>query len=217
MFTRVLVANRGEIAVRIIRALHELGIEAVAVYSTADADALHVRLADRAVCIGPPPPGESYLHIPSVVAAAETTGCQAVHPGYGFLAERPEFVRACAENDLVFIGPDADVMARMGDKARRRSRCAKRASRCSGHRGRRQQARELAPDLPVLLEASAGGGGRGIFVASADELDSACDRVGRGGRGLRRRVPLRREGARNGTSRRDPGSRRRTRRRPHPW
>src|SRR5690348_14622748 len=117
MFSRVLVANRGEIAVRVIRALHELGIEAVAVYSTADADALHVRLADRAVRIGPPPAAESYLSIPSVIAAAATTGCEAVHPGYGFLAENDEFVRMCEDNDLVFIGPPADVMARMGDKA----------------------------------------------------------------------------------------------------
>ena len=102
---------------RVIRALHELGIEAVAVYSTADADALHVRLADRAVCIGPPPAAESYLRIPSVVAAAETTGCEAVHPGYGFLAENPAFVEACAASDLAFVGPPAEVMRRLGDKA----------------------------------------------------------------------------------------------------
>src|SRR5256712_10342060 len=124
MFKRVLVANRGEIAVRVIRGLHELGIEAVAVYSTADSEALHVRLADRAVCIGPPPPGESYLKIPSVIAAAETTGCQAVHPGYGFLAENPAFVRACEENDLVFVGPGADMMERMGDKVRAKAELA---------------------------------------------------------------------------------------------
>jgi acetyl-CoA carboxylase biotin carboxylase subunit len=116
MFTRVLVANRGEIAVRVIRALHELGIEAVALYSTADAGAFHTRIADRAVCIGPPAAVDSYLNIVSVVAAAETTGCEAVHPGYGFLSENPDFVRACEDNDLVFIGPDADVMARMGNK-----------------------------------------------------------------------------------------------------
>ena len=179
VFTRVLVANRGEIAVRVIRALHELGIEAVAIYSTADADALHVRLADRAVCIGPPPPADSYLNIPSVVAAAETTGCQAVHPGYGFLAERPDFVRACTDNDLVFVGPDAEVMARMGDKVQ-----AKIAMReagvplVPGTEGATTlaQARELAPEIgfPLLLKAAAGGGGRGMrLVASADELDDA--------------------------------------------
>src|SRR5919202_292053 len=116
MFERVLVANRGEIAVRVIRALHELGVEAVAIYSTVDREALHVRLADRAVCIGPPPAAESYLRIPSVVAAAETTRCEAVHPGWGFLAENAAFVTACQENGLVFVGPTADVMERMGDK-----------------------------------------------------------------------------------------------------
>src|SRR3982750_414233 len=110
MFQRVLVANRGEIAVRVIRALHELGVEAVAIYSTADADALHVKLADQAVRIGPPPAAASYLNMPSVVAAATTTGCEAVHPGYGFLAENPDFVRACVDNELVFVGPGAEVM-----------------------------------------------------------------------------------------------------------
>src|SRR6266581_2244266 len=117
MFKRVLVANRGEVAVRVVRALHELDVEAVAVYSTADEDALHVRLADRAVCIGPPPAAASYLRIPSLIAAATTTGCEAVHPGWGFLAENPAFAQACEENDLVFVGPSPDVMARMGDKA----------------------------------------------------------------------------------------------------
>src|SRR5215467_3797338 len=115
MFQRVLVANRGEIAVRVIRALHELEIEAVAIYSTADRDALHVRLADRAVAVGPPQAAQSYLNIPSVIAAA-TTGCDAIHPGYGFLSENPAFVAACEDNDLVFVGPGAEVMARMGDK-----------------------------------------------------------------------------------------------------
>src|SRR2546423_8282237 len=125
MFSRVLVANRGEIAVRVIRALHELGIEAVAIYSTADAEALHVRLADHAVRIGPPSAVESYLRIPSVIAAATTTGCEAVHPGYGFLAENPAFVDACEENDLVFVGPPADVMARMGDKVEAKKELAR--------------------------------------------------------------------------------------------
>src|SRR5213595_718843 len=126
MFRRVLVANRGEIAVRVIRALHENDAEAVAVYSTIDRDALHVRLADRAVCIGPPQATESYLRIPSIIAAATTTGCEAVHPGYGFLSENPAFVEACADNDLVFVGPPARVMTQMGDKiaARRAMRAA---------------------------------------------------------------------------------------------
>ena len=179
MFRRVLVANRGEIAVRVMRALRELGVQAVAVYSTTDRDALHVRLADRAVCIGPPSPTESYLNIPSVVAAASTTGCDAVHPGYGFLAESPAFVEACNDNDLVFIGPDAGVMARMGDKVQ-----AKAAMReagvplVPGTEGATTlaQARELAPRIgfPILLKAAAGGGGRGMrLVSSADELDSA--------------------------------------------
>jgi acetyl-CoA carboxylase, biotin carboxylase subunit len=179
MFSRVLVANRGEIAVRVIRALRELGIGAVAVYSTADKDAAHVRLADRAVCIGPPPPRESYLNIPSVVAAGVTTGCEAVHPGYGFLAENPAFVLACVDNDLVFVGPDADVMAQMGDKVE-----AKAAMRAAGvplvpgteDATTLDEARREAPELgfPVLLKATAGGGGRGMrLVESPSQLDSA--------------------------------------------
>jgi len=179
MFGRVLVANRGEIAVRVIRALHELGIEAVAVYSTADRGALHTRLADRAVCIGPPPAAESYLRIASVVAAAETTSCEAVHPGYGFLAENPAFVRACEDNDLVFIGPDADVMARMGDKVQ-----AKLELGAAGvplvpgtdHPTDVEEARAVASELgyPILLKASAGGGGKGMrLVREPDELQAA--------------------------------------------
>jgi acetyl-CoA carboxylase biotin carboxylase subunit len=179
MFSRVLVANRGEIAVRVIRALHELGIEAVAVYSTADREAAHVRLADRGVCIGPPASADSYLNIASVVAAAVTTGCEAVHPGYGFLAENPAFVEACVDNDLVFVGPDAKVMAQMGDKVE-----AKRAMRAAGvplvpgteEATTLAEARALAPELgfPVLLKAAAGGGGRGMrVVSSPDALEDA--------------------------------------------
>src|SRR3954453_21212867 len=107
-----------------MRVLHELEVEAVAVYSTADAEALHVELADRAVCIGPPPAARSYLNVASVVAAATTTGCEAVHPGYGFLSENPAFVAACEDNDLVFVGPGADVMERMGDKVRAKAELA---------------------------------------------------------------------------------------------
>src|ERR671937_1640656 len=120
MFSRVLIANRGEVAVRVLRALHELELEAVAIYSTADRNALHVRLADRAVCIGPPLPTHSYLRIPSVIAAAETTGCDAIHPGWGFLAENAAFARACADNDICFIGPRADLIELLGDKVRAR-------------------------------------------------------------------------------------------------
>ncbi|CAN5141063.1 acetyl-CoA carboxylase biotin carboxylase subunit [soil metagenome] len=174
MFSRVLVANRGEIAVRIVRALHELGIEAVAVYSTADADALHVRLADRSVCVGPPAAAESYLRIPNIVAAAQTTGCEAIHPGYGFLAENPAFVHACEENGLVFIGPPAEVMERMGDKVR-----AKEEMRAAGVplvpgsdgtadlEGLRRAAIEAG--FPVLIKAASGGGGKGMRRVSTDE------------------------------------------------
>jgi acetyl-CoA carboxylase, biotin carboxylase subunit len=182
MFSRVLVANRGEVAVRVIRALHELGIEAVTVYSTADAGALHTRLADRAVCIGPPSAAASYLNIPSVVAAAETTGCEAVHPGYGFLAENPEFVRACEDNDFVFIGPNADVMVRMGDKVK-----AKRELADAGvplvpgtEAVALDEARSAADKLgyPVLLKASAGGGGKGMRIVEATALlDDAFERA----------------------------------------
>jgi acetyl-CoA carboxylase, biotin carboxylase subunit len=179
MFRRVLVANRGEVAVRVIRALHENDIEAVAVYSTADRESLHVRLADRAICIGPPQATESYLRIPSVVAAATTTGCDAVHPGWGFLAENPAFVEACADNDLVFIGPSAEVMARMGDKV-----CAKEELRAAGvplvpgteGAADLDESREAAEEVgyPVLLKATAGGGGKGMrLVQGPDELDSA--------------------------------------------
>jgi acetyl-CoA carboxylase biotin carboxylase subunit len=183
MFRRVLVANRGEIAVRVIRALHELGVEAVAVYSTADEDALHVRLADRAVRLGPAAAAASYLNIPSVVAAAATTGCEAVHPGYGFLSENAEFVRMCEANDLVFVGPPAHVMERMGDKA-----LAKAEMRAAGvplvpgseGAATLDEARDAADELgyPVLLKAAAGGGGRGMrLIHRPAELHDAYDRA----------------------------------------
>jgi acetyl-CoA carboxylase biotin carboxylase subunit len=183
VFNRVLVANRGEIAVRVIRALHELGIEAVAVYSTADEDALHVRLADRAVRIGPPPATESYLSIPALIAAAETTGCEAVHPGYGFVSENAEFVRACEDNDLVFIGPPADLMERMGDKARAKAEMhaagvplVPGTESGAGPDAARAAAEELG--FPVLLKAAAGGGGKGMrTVAAPDDLEAAYERA----------------------------------------
>jgi acetyl-CoA carboxylase biotin carboxylase subunit len=179
MFKRVLVANRGEVAVRLIRALHESDVEAVAVHSTADSDALHVRLADRAVCVGPPQASESYLKIPSLIAAATTTGCEAVHPGWGFLAENPAFVEACADNDLVFVGPSADVMARMGDKVH--AKAEMRAAGVPLVPGSEcaitvDEAQDAADEVgyPVLLKASAGGGGKGMrLVGGPDELDAA--------------------------------------------
>src|SRR5258707_5271822 len=172
MFSRVLVANRGEIAVRVIRALHELGVEAVAVYSTADEDALHVRLADRAVRIGPAPAAQSYLNIPAIVAAANTTGCEAVHPGYGFLSENDEFVHACEDNDLVFIGPPADVMARMGDKAQAKIEMrAAGVPLVPGAEGIENdaQARAAADELgyPVLLKAASAAGGAACRSSTA--------------------------------------------------
>ena len=180
MLERVLIANRGEAAVRLVRACHDLGIEAVAVYSTADRDGLWVRLADRAVCVGPHPPGESYLNVRNLIGAAETTGCDAVHPGWGFLAENAGFVRACQDNDLVFVGPGPEAIEMMGDKstAKRTMRDAGvplvpgSADRLSGA----GEARELAEGVgyPVLLKAAAGGGGRGMrLVHAPDELDEA--------------------------------------------
>jgi acetyl-CoA carboxylase biotin carboxylase subunit len=179
MFSRVLVANRGEIAVRVIRALHEVGAEAVAVYSTADREALHVQLADHAICIGPPPAARSYLNVASVVAAGTTTGCEAVHPGYGFLAENADFVRACVDNDLVFVGPPADVMERMGDKiAARQAMRAAGVPTVPGTDGASTvaEAHAAAEELgyPVLLKASAGGGGKGMRLVDAPhELERA--------------------------------------------
>ena len=179
MFSRVLIANRGEVAVRVIRACRELGVEAVAVYSTADRDSLHVRLADRAVHIGPPAAGQSYLSMPSLVAAATTTGCEAVHPGWGFLAENAEFAAHCEDNDVAFIGPRPDSIAVMGDKVRaKESMAAAGLPLVPGSDGAASldEARSLAGEIgfPLLLKASAGGGGRGMrLVGSADELERA--------------------------------------------
>jgi acetyl-CoA carboxylase, biotin carboxylase subunit len=179
VFQRVLIANRGEVAVRVIRTLHELEIEAVAVYSTADKDSMHVQFADRAVCIGPPPAGESYLKIPSLIAAATTTGCEAVHPGWGFLAENPAFVEACADNELVFIGPRAETMARMGDKVQAKEELGKADVPLvpgTNELASAADARAAADEVgyPVLLKAVAGGGGKGMrLVQTPDELEGA--------------------------------------------
>jgi len=180
LLRRVLIANRGEAAVRLIRACHDLGIEAVAVHSTADRDGLWVGQADRAVCIGPHAAADSYLQIPNLIAAAETTRCDAVHPGWGFLAENAGFVRACTDNDLIFVGPGAEAIDLMGDKSR-----AKETMRSAGvplvpgsasRLGGAGEAAALAAEIgyPVLLKAAAGGGGRGMrLVESAGQLDEA--------------------------------------------
>ena len=178
MFSRVLVANRGEVAVRVIRALHELGIEAVAVHSSADEGALHTRLADRAIRVGPPPAAESYLNIPSIIAAAEISECEAVHPGWGFLAENPAFVHACEDNDLAFVGPSADVMARMGDKFQAKQELAAAGVPLvpGAETTSLDEARAAAAEtgFPVLLKARAGGGGKGMRLVESDaELPDA--------------------------------------------
>jgi acetyl-CoA carboxylase biotin carboxylase subunit len=179
MFSRVLIANRGEVAVRVIRACHELGVEAIAVYSTADRDALHVRLADGAVQIGPPPAAQSYLNIPSLIAAATTTDCEAVHPGWGFLAENAAFAAACEDNDLVFIGPRPDTIETMGDKvAAKAAVAAAGLPLVPGSDGSAPlgEAAAVAHEVgyPVLLKAAAGGGGRGMrLVVDPEDLEGA--------------------------------------------
>lgn len=175
MFTKILVANRGEIAVRIIRACHALGIQAVAVCSTADADALPAQLADECVCIGNPAPQESYLKGNAIIEAALATGCQAVHPGYGFLSERSDFARLCEENGLVFIGPAPDIIDRMGNKSQARRTMMEAGvpvvpgTKQAVHsaEGALRLAREIG--WPIMIKASSGGGGKGMRVSESEE------------------------------------------------
>ncbi len=180
LFGKILIANRGEIALRVLRACKELGIATVAVHSTADANAMHVRLADESVCIGPPSARESYLNIPQILAACEITGAEAVHPGYGFLSENARFAEILAAHDIAFIGPSAEHIRMMGDKIE-----AKRAARrlgipvvpgSDGPVRDEGMAARLAEEIgyPVLVKAAAGGGGRGMKVVRAsDELAGA--------------------------------------------
>ena len=180
MFSKVLIANRGEIAVRIIRACRELGVRTVAVYSQADADALHVELADEAVCIGPPPASQSYLKLDRIISAAEITDADAIHPGYGFLAESPHFAEVCEQCGIAFIGPPAAAIRLMGDKA-----AARRTAEAEGAPvlpGSAQpvraldEAQRLAREIgfPLIIKASAGGGGKGMrVVAAPDDLEPA--------------------------------------------
>jgi acetyl-CoA carboxylase biotin carboxylase subunit len=169
MFKKVLIANRGEIALRVIRACREMGLESVAVHSTADADALHVKFADQAVCIGPPPSRQSYLNVPMIISAAEITGADAVHPGYGFLSENADFAEVCRKCKLTWIGPPADAMRLMGDKIRARAAMsAAGVPTLPGSAGLHDEVQLLeAADkigFPVILKATAGGGGRGMKI-----------------------------------------------------
>jgi len=175
MFEKVLIANRGEIALRVIRACHELGVKAVAVYSEADRESLHVRFADEDVCIGPPSATESYLNIPRIIAAAEVTGAEAVHPGYGFLAENAEFSEICERSGLVFIGPTAEQIRSMGDKATaRRTMMEVGVPTVPGSEGvvsDPDEAMRIAEEVgfPIMVKASAGGGGKGMRIAPDPE------------------------------------------------
>jgi len=180
MYKKILIANRGEIALRVIRACHELGLKSVAVYSSADKYSLHVKFADEAICIGPPDSKESYLNIPRIISAGEITNADAIHPGYGFLAESAEFSNICKENGFSFIGPSGDIINAMGNKAQ-----AKKTMKAAGvpiilgNEGVLQdvkEARDIANEMgyPVMLKASAGGGGRGMRLVQKDsELDRA--------------------------------------------
>src|SRR5512136_1648178 len=180
MFDKILIANRGEIALRVLRACKELGIPTVAVHSTADADAMHVRFADESVCIGPPAAKDSYLNIPSILSACEITGADALHPGYGFLSENARFAEILAEHDVQFIGPKAAHIRLMGDKIEAK-RTAKKLGipvvpGSEGGIGSDQEANKIAAEIgfPILIKAAAGGGGRGMKVArGTSELSAA--------------------------------------------
>ena len=182
MFKKILIANRGEIALRVIRTCKEMGIKTVAVYSTADAESLHVRFADEAVCIGPPPSNLSYLKISNIIAAAEITNADAIHPGYGFLAENAKFSKICAEHDIKFIGASPDMIDKMGDKATAKATMKAAGVPCvPGSEGileSYEQAEKIAEDMgfPVMLKATAGGGGKGMrAVWKKENLRAAWD------------------------------------------
>lgn len=180
MFSKILIANRGEIAVRIVRACRELGIKSVAVHSTADADSMHVKIADEAVCIGAARSGESYLNIPAILSAAQITGAVAIHPGFGFLSENAEFAELCEEHGYVFIGPTSDHIKIMGDKIKaKETAIALGIPVVPGSEGEVAtvaQAKQWAKKIgfPLIIKAAAGGGGRGMKVANcAEELEQA--------------------------------------------
>ncbi len=174
-FTKILIANRGEIAIRIIRAAKELKLNTVAVYSEVDSDALHTRLADEAVCIGPPPSRDSYLNITRIISAAEITGAKAIHPGYGFLAENPEFAEICESCGIIFIGPKPNHIRAMGDKIKAKKTMKKAGIKgIPGSDGAIESFEEIKKNIkeigyPVMLKAASGGGGKGMRIAHNDE------------------------------------------------
>jgi acetyl-CoA carboxylase biotin carboxylase subunit len=175
VFEKVLIANRGEIALRVARACREMGVKSVAIYSTADAESAVVKFADEAVCIGPPAVGKSYLHIPNIIGAAQKTGAQAIHPGYGFLSEDPFFAEICTENDITFIGPAPEVMEKVGDKATARDLMSKAGLPLLPGTiepvKTADEAQEIADSIgyPLIIKAVAGGGGRGMNVVRRKE------------------------------------------------
>ena len=180
MFDKILIANRGEIALRVIRACREMGIKSVAVHSTADADAMHVRMADESVCIGPAPSIDSYLSIPAIISACEISGAQAIHPGYGFLSENARFVQILEDHDLTFIGPTAEHIRIMGDKITAKDTMKALGVPCvpgsDGGVATLEQAKEIGAAIgyPVIIKATAGGGGRGMKVAANEtEMEQA--------------------------------------------
>ena len=181
---RILIANRGEIAVRILRACREIGVDAVTVYSAADADSLHVQLSPNAVCIGPAKAADSYLNVDALLTVAKETGCDAIHPGYGFLSENADFAQRCADEGIAFIGPSAQVISTMGNKAAARE-LMKPAGvpvvpGSDGSVADVAEAHRIADEIgyPVLIKAAAGGGGRGIFlVTNEDELEDAFEKA----------------------------------------
>ena len=216
MFKKILIANRGEIALRVIVACRELGIKTVAVYSEADENSLHVRFADEDVCIGPPRSADSYLNVPAIISAAEITGADAIHPGYGFLSESAYLAEVCEACHIRFIGPDPNVIKLMGDKARARKAMKKAGvpmlPGSDGPVENEEKALKVAKDIgyPVIIKAVAGGGGRGMRVvrSRADMPQRPANRAARSGGGVRRRRRLRREVPREPAAHRVPGARR---------
>ena len=182
MFRKILIANRGEIALRVIRTCKEMGIKTVAVYSTADAESLHVKFADEAVCIGPPPSTDSYLKMSNIIAAAEITNADAIHPGYGFLSENAKFSKLCEEHEIKFIGATAEMINQMGDKASAKATMIAADVPCipgsEGILDSYEEAEKIAAEMgfPVMLKATAGGGGKGMrAVWKKENLKDAWD------------------------------------------